>query len=292
MKIWGSPGVRAIVFATLILTTVFTAPLAHATGNAACSVENAGSIVPADSDDSLYRVRVGDVERGEIAGRFYVERNIAGAESELGIIGDYDPDNDGWALVGHTLANNDCKELLYFLIDPTTHVPYLVLGVVDTDTQIILTPVSLAIVLKDKDRLLKSAQSGFDPTVIVVPGSDNEPPQTDVDDDGIIFLEDEINVGQPQVQSVVMTPQPVNTDTIQHVDALSAMGETIKIVPVDHIKGISTMKSPSYFDGSTSKNTADIANTVGNTFLIGGSILVAVLLGIVLLIRSMTLLGK
>jgi hypothetical protein len=58
-----------------------------------------------------------------------------------------------------------------------------------------------------------------------------------------------------------------------------------------HIAGASTAKMPNYFDGP-GKTSANVANEVGNTFLIGGSIMFAVLLGIVLLVRSMAILSR
>jgi hypothetical protein len=47
----------------------------------------------------LYRARQGNPTNGESADNVYVERNVAKASSLLGLV-DYDPDSDGWSLVG------------------------------------------------------------------------------------------------------------------------------------------------------------------------------------------------
>ena len=282
---------RAIIFATLIFTAVFTAPIVHATGNAGCSGGVTDSTVPAETDDSLYRVRVGDVGCGEIAGRFYIERNILKASSELNIAGDYDPDGDGWALVAHSAVDNDGKELLYFWTDPETNVPYLVLGVIDTDIQILLTPVSLSIVVENGNRLLKPVQSGYGTTVIIVPVSDDEPVQSDADDTGIILLEDEINVGQPQAQSVVVTPQPADARAIQQADDVPGVGESVQILPGGDVDGAVTVKATGDFN-SPGESTVDVPGKITNKSIISGSIVTVVLLGLAWLIRSAGLFVK
>jgi GDSL-like Lipase/Acylhydrolase family len=55
----------------------------------------------ADNVQPLYRARTGNVGLGELASRVYVERNRHAAEAQLGV-SDFDPDRDGWALVGRT----------------------------------------------------------------------------------------------------------------------------------------------------------------------------------------------
>ncbi len=55
----------------------------------------------ADNVQALYRARVGDVAKGKLVSRVYVERNLNASEAQIGV-SDYDPDGDGWALVGRT----------------------------------------------------------------------------------------------------------------------------------------------------------------------------------------------
>ena len=67
--------------------------------------------------------------------------------------------------------------------------------------------------------------------------------------------------------------------------------QELKVVNGGHVAGASTASVPNYFDGP-GKNAADVTGQVTNTFLIGGSVVFAVLLGIILLVRSVTLLGR
>ena len=60
----------------------------------------------ADDVQPLYRGRNGDPARTELAARVYVERNITASEAQIGV-SDYDPDGDGWALVGRTNGAGD-----------------------------------------------------------------------------------------------------------------------------------------------------------------------------------------
>jgi|GEM_PF-406398 len=53
---------------------------------------------PDIGEGQAYRVRNGDVSKGEVANFIYIERNTH-ATSVTGISGDSDPDNDGWAVV-------------------------------------------------------------------------------------------------------------------------------------------------------------------------------------------------
>ncbi len=55
----------------------------------------------ADNVQPVYRARNGNAAAGELASRVFVERNRNAAEAQLGV-SDYDPDGDGWALVGRT----------------------------------------------------------------------------------------------------------------------------------------------------------------------------------------------
>lgn len=60
-----------------------------------------GYIEPANATGALYRARNGNAANGEDPNQVYLERNVAVATKELGYF-DYDPDNDGWAVVAHS----------------------------------------------------------------------------------------------------------------------------------------------------------------------------------------------
>jgi hypothetical protein len=71
---------------------------------------------------ALYRARNGDVARGELAARIYVERNVTQAAAQLGFT-DFDPDGDGWALIGRTNGDGDNGPLARFwLVATVPHV--------------------------------------------------------------------------------------------------------------------------------------------------------------------------
>jgi hypothetical protein len=59
-----------------------------------------------DNAQPLYRARNGDTSKGEVAARVYIERNVVSAEAQIGV-SDYDPDKDGWALVGRSNGFTD-----------------------------------------------------------------------------------------------------------------------------------------------------------------------------------------
>jgi hypothetical protein len=59
-----------------------------------------------DNTQLLYRARNGNPAAGELGARLYIERNRNAAEAQIGI-SDYDPDNDGWAMVGRTNGAGD-----------------------------------------------------------------------------------------------------------------------------------------------------------------------------------------
>lgn len=59
-----------------------------------------GYIEPIATGD-LYRARNGIAANGEDPNQLYLERNTTAATKELGYF-DYDPDNDGWAIVAHS----------------------------------------------------------------------------------------------------------------------------------------------------------------------------------------------
>jgi hypothetical protein len=233
---------------------------------------------PAAQSEPLYRARLGDVERREVVGRFYIERNIATAASQFLTKGDADPDGDGWALVGHTGSDNDGKAQTRFWIDGTTNVPHLLLNASDATTCAQLTPVSLAVVAADEDRLLRSEQFSLcmAPLTTISIGITAPP----------LVLATQAVTDLVQSQTVII-PQQSEHQTIQQTTPLVS-GLPVQVPDVGHVAGVSTAKIPNYFDGP-GKNTADVANEVGNTFLIGGSIMFAVLLGIVLLIRSLAI---
>ncbi len=63
-----------------------------------------------------YRVRQGDINRGENKNDIYIERNV-NATTFTGISGDYDPDNDGWAIVAASFNTSDAGIIKNFWID-------------------------------------------------------------------------------------------------------------------------------------------------------------------------------
>ena len=71
---------------------------------------------------SLYRARNGDVARGEVVSRIFVERSVVEATAQLGI-SDLDPDGDGWSLVGRTNGDGDNGPLArFFMVGSVPHV--------------------------------------------------------------------------------------------------------------------------------------------------------------------------
>jgi hypothetical protein len=73
----------------------------------------------ADNVQPLYRARNGDPAKGELAARVYVERNLHASEAQIGI-SDFDPDGDGWALVGRTNGAGDNGQYVSITMNGTT----------------------------------------------------------------------------------------------------------------------------------------------------------------------------
>lgn len=106
----------------------------------------------ADNVQPLYRARNGDTAKGEVAGRVYFERNLAASEATIGI-SDYDPDSDGWALVGRSNgASDDGVAGALTMSGPT---PYVTVTK-SNGTCLKLTPTSLALVARGQTRFLTS----------------------------------------------------------------------------------------------------------------------------------------
>ncbi len=70
-----------------------------------------------------YRARYGEVGKGENEKYIYIERNV-NATNFTGISSDYDPDNDGWAIVAASFNTSDAGIIKKFWIDSnkTPHV--------------------------------------------------------------------------------------------------------------------------------------------------------------------------
>ena len=111
-----------------------------------------GNGVP-DNAQPLYRARNGDTARGENTGRVYFERNLAASEATIGI-SDYDPDVDGWALVGRSNGASDDGLVGTLTMNgpaPTVQVAKA------NGTCLKLTPTSLALVARGQTRFFTSA---------------------------------------------------------------------------------------------------------------------------------------
>jgi hypothetical protein len=75
----------------------------------------------ADNVQPLYRARNGDPAKGELAARVYVERGLHASEAQIGV-SDYDPDGDGWALIGRTNGAGDNGQYVSIAMNGTTPV--------------------------------------------------------------------------------------------------------------------------------------------------------------------------
>ncbi len=120
--------------------------------------------------EGTYRARNGDPQRGEQAARVYVERNVSLAQ-----LGDYDPDGDGWALVGRTNGDGDNGLLANFWMELTT--PLVSIRHPQKDC-LTLKPVSREKVVKGQTRLLREYYRGS-------PTCRPEPRDADLDSDGV-----------------------------------------------------------------------------------------------------------
>ncbi|HET9434425.1 MAG TPA: hypothetical protein VFO37_11745, partial [Chitinophagaceae bacterium] len=99
-----------------------------------------------------YRVRNGDTTIGEDASHLFIERNIR-ASSITGIIGDYDPDNNGWAIVAKSKNEADSGLPANFWVDDNK-VPHVSIRTPDKGC-VQFTPASLKVIKANKDRYLK-----------------------------------------------------------------------------------------------------------------------------------------
>lgn len=123
---------------------------------------------------SLYRGRQGELARNEPASRLIIERNVTLAAQELGV-SDWDPDNDGWAVVGRSGGAGESGDLANFRIAPdgvpivSTRHPNK--GCVD------LVPPNLEPVAKGQTRLLTTVAED-------TRTCRTESPESDSDDDG------------------------------------------------------------------------------------------------------------
>jgi lysophospholipase L1-like esterase len=224
----------------------------------------------------LYRVRVGDTEQGEVTDRFYIERDVLEAKSKLNIVNDHDPDGDGWALVGHTESPDDGKSKSSFWID-NQNVPHLLLNAMNASTCAQLTPVSLNVVIEGQDRLMKTEQPNWcpEPVADITVGLESPEP--------IALHKSPQDAEQTIIPIATAAPVP-NTAQEPMEPALSPL--STGTIQQGHVAGASTTKQINYFDGP-GKNSAEVVGEVQNTFLIGAGIMLAVLLGIVFLVRFM-----
>ena len=138
---------------------------------------------PAPVEIPLYRVRNGDPAKNEQTARIYIERNKSEAATKVGITNDFDPDGDGWALVGRTSSDSDNGTPANFWIEDkgeTTGVARYVPHV-SSRHQLKgchqMTPISLAQVKQGETRLVKTEATNTNTCR-------KEPPQADTDADG------------------------------------------------------------------------------------------------------------
>ncbi len=149
---------------------------------------------PEISEAAAYRVRNGDVAKGETANFIYIERNIH-ATSVTGISDDSDPDNDGWAIVATSTkdepanGSGNAGTPAHFWIeqrtvpatDPTLpsatqYIPHVSVRTPNFGC-VQFTPKSLAKVVEGKKRPLKKE-------VANAATCRSESPEADTDNDG------------------------------------------------------------------------------------------------------------
>jgi len=227
----------------------------------------------------LYRVRPGDTDKGEIASRFYIERDILEAKSKLGIVNDTDPDGDGWALVGHTESDNDGKTQTQFWVD-SENVPHLLLDGENSVTCMLLTPVTLTVVVQGEDRLLQAEQGSSCPS-----SESMQMPGAVVPTPGVgesVSLVTELAGNNNVLGITIVNPQlAVSLATPDQLQPALALGATTEVL---------TAGVPHYFDGA-GKNSTDIVREVSSTLFVVGSIMLTTALGVVL-IHSVTSFSK
>lgn len=116
-----------------------------------------------------YRVRNGDSSKGENASYLYLERNI-GASQATGISGDYDPDNDGWAIVAQSTKLTDSGTPAHFWIDDSK-VPHVSIRT-DSKGCVQFRPRTLKVVEGSKTRKLKQEAKNTNTCRFQLPGDD------------------------------------------------------------------------------------------------------------------------
>lgn len=248
----------------------------------------------------LYRVRQGDEAGGEVTSRFYVERDVLEAKSKLSIVNDSDPDGDGWAVVGHTEGDYDGATQTQFWID-NQNTPHLLLNGDSSVTCGQLTPVSLAVVVAGEDRLLKTEDSNLcpEPELVIVPEANSdsvqEPTLDPIQDTGLITnttIDPQLSAVQTTLIVTDATHAAIPTVLAESVQGISQLPQAMAAIPSinqpdsGYVAGTSTA-IPGYID-APSKYSAEITNQISSSFLIGASIIIAVALGIVLLIKLLT----
>lgn len=118
---------------------------------------------PEISETKPYRARMGDANKNENPNNIYIERNVK-ASSYTGISNDYDPDNDGWAIVAQSTKSKNFRKLVDFWVDDNK-VPHIKVQIQKTKKTKCkqFTPKSLSQVTNKKIRKLE--------LVLVVQGS-------------------------------------------------------------------------------------------------------------------------
>ncbi len=118
---------------------------------------------PEISNNKPYRVRNGDVNKGEIAEYIYIERNIK-ASAFTGVVGDYDPDNDGWAIVAASDNKNQSGVLANFWIDESK-IPHVSVNTIKNGC-VLFKPHSLTLVMPSEKRKLQQEIKNTDTCLI------------------------------------------------------------------------------------------------------------------------------
>ena len=126
------------------------------------------------SEPQIYRARNGNAVVSESPDYIYIERNIR-ASSITGISGDYDPNGDGWALVGVSQSETDGGMVANFWVDNNS-VPHVSTRT-EEDGCVQYTPASLAAVTPSAASALTMEATNTDTCRA-------EPPEEDMDGDG------------------------------------------------------------------------------------------------------------
>lgn len=130
---------------------------------------------PEISESSPYRVRNGNIQKDENPDYMYIERNTAAA-SVTGVSGDYDPDNDGWAIVAQSTKPQNSGIPANFWIDESK-MPHVSIRTHDKGC-VQFTPRSLEVVMPNKLRKLKAEAKNTNTCR-------TEPASADTDNNGV-----------------------------------------------------------------------------------------------------------